>query len=1233
MSGIQGVDKLSTRLSSLVPDFVNTESPEFVAFLKAYFEFLEQETVVLKSQSTIDTIGLEDGSGDVIYETATISPSSQTVNKILTEQTIENPNVAADPFHVGEYIVGSKSKSVAEIKVVNGNTIFCKTISGFGFKANETVTGRTSKQTGIVSTYKESSIRANNKLLEYSDIDTTTESFLDYFQKDFMPSLEAGLNANKRTTIKHIRDLYQKKGSPESLEFLLRLLYGQEAEIRYPYDNTLKTSESSYGEERRMVVNVPILKDAPQPTDTITQYKVGSIYAQGIINVVYPVVGSETLYSLEITNISSKEFEEGETIELMDRDTKLKREGTVSGVIQDININESSIYFDHNDDGNILLEDGSGLVFETVSASLGSLYAVNDQLDFEGSKDDSDASDATSVVESIQTGQVESVYIEAGGTGYEGGDMVIFANAGTEGDGAFGMIGSAGDELFQEAGTRFGYYQFTATAGQTVFSGYDNYGQQVIYEDHNRHVFVNDVEQTTGFSTQGSILTFNSGLSAGDQVEIYTEYMRVIQEDGSVINLETTNSNIRKVTLINKGTGYSKLPICGPGGYIYPASMTGWAVGEVITGAGGATAVIALVNNEKNRLEVYRRSTDTGSFSVSEVITGGGSGSSSTILQQNVSSGTGAKLLSFSKSIGRIGTINLKTQGHNYSSDANVKSSSIHPMLITSPSVELSKDTVLTGSVSGSVASVVEYDVNTQLVKFKDMTNMFLEGESVTYPNGGTFKILAFNPFTGRGTYAGEGFINKGTTSDTGALSASGQALLDSKYYQSHSYVVRIGESINKYRSIVKDLVHPTGHIFFGEVAVTNTVDTAVPDAEHVRFRPTIVINAGGLDDFTDAQVGLATRTAQRQEIEIYSLFGEAGDLAYAPLVALVNESIPSAESDPTLKYFIKDETDNDNFILEDEIRGTGGFLLSETNGTISAYAKTGGVETGKGTEYYDSEMRSRHVNILKIVSKNMESNQVGMWTPTGGIPTTISLESGDATFDPYFVLQTNVNGGPERRPARHGKPLPINPHHEETLIYEDGTRIEREEEACLIRMEPEKPRGNHHSNNFRKGDFGDRAIMEDGTYLRLESATTVEEVEYFVTERTREDLIQRYILHEQGEALVMENGDLMTHEGASENAGTASFISFGTTYNDLNIITGQQTYDIAYYLKDETDNDDFTLEDGTGVIMSEVSKPEGIRVQDMDIMFPNTFIPKFSDHARHRTNITLSAYVKSGTN
>jgi hypothetical protein len=1200
---LRTVDKLLPRLNSLVPDFVQSESPEFIAFLKAYFEFLEQETIVLKSQSTIDNLGLEDGSGDILFETATISPSTSSVNKILMERTAINAEQDADPFTVGEYVVGNTSKSVGKIHVVNGNQLFIKTISGYGFKSNETITGRSSKQAGIVKEYKESTVRANNKLLDYSDVDKTTESFLDYFQKDFMPSLDSSLNANKRTTIKHIRDLYQKKGSPDSLKFLLRLLYGQEAEVKYPYDNTIKSSESSYGSERRMVVNVPILKDAPQATDTITEYESGVIYAQGIINVVYPVVGSTTLYSLDITNVASKEFRQSSTIELLDRDTKEVRAGTVSGIIQNFNINDSSIYIDHGDNGDILLEEGGGLILETVNASVGSLYTVNDKINFEGSKGQfGNVGLATSVVEGIETGSVEEVYIEVDGSGYEGGDMVIFDNRGTNGDGAFGMIGSAGDELFQEAGTRFGYYQFTATAGQTVFSGYDNYGNQTIYEDHNRHVFVNDVEQTTGFSTQGSVLTFNSGLGAGDQVEIYTEYMRILQEDGSVINLETTNSNIRKITLINKGTGYSSLPLCGPGGYIYPLSLTGYTAGEVITGQAGATAVIALVNKEKGRLEVYRRATDTGSFNTGETLTGGGSGTVSTIVQHQVSSGTGAKIFAFSRSIGKVGTINLKEQGHQFTSDAFVSASSTYPMLISSPSVALSKDTYITGSVSGSTAYVVDYNDNTQLLKVKNMTNMFLENEPVTYPNGGTFKIHAFNPFTGRGTMAGEGFINKGTTSDIGAISVSGQSITDSKFYQSHSYVVRIGESINKFRSIVKDLVHPTGHIFFGEVAVTNNVAMNVPDADHVRFRPTIVINAGG-DDTANASVGLATRTAERQKIQIFSLANEEGDLAYAPLIALVNESIPAPNTNPV------------------------------TGGAIPAYQKVNGVATGKGTEVNDSEMRSRHINILKIVSKNMATSQVGMWTPTGGIPTTISLESGDGTFDPYFTLQTNVNGGPERRPTRNGKVLPINPAHEEQLVYENNDRIELEEVVCQLRLETEVNPARHWVYNVRQGDYGSGIIMENGDICRLESETTLEEVNYFVTERSREDLIERYMQMESGESIIMEDDNRLVVEGVSENASTQSFISFGNTFNDLNIISGQRVYDIAYYIKDETDGDDFTLEDGTGSLMNEVSKPEGLRIQDMETMFPTTFIKKFSDHARHRTNIAHSAYVKSATN
>ena len=185
-------DRLSYRIGSLLPDYIREESPALEAFLKAYFEYLEAEVLVLESQSEIDSVALEDGTGSALYESATVSPSpDENSSKILYERTAANPNEDADPLRVGEYLVGSTSKSVAKIEVINGNTIYLKSISGNGFAKKETVTGRQSGQTGIVKSYKENSILASNRLLDYSDIDRTTEDFLEYFQQDFMPSLDS----------------------------------------------------------------------------------------------------------------------------------------------------------------------------------------------------------------------------------------------------------------------------------------------------------------------------------------------------------------------------------------------------------------------------------------------------------------------------------------------------------------------------------------------------------------------------------------------------------------------------------------------------------------------------------------------------------------------------------------------------------------------------------------------------------------------------------------------------------------------------------------------------------------------------------------------------------------------------------------------------------------------------------------------------------------------------------
>ena len=177
---------------------------------------------------------------------------------------------STNPFVEGEYIYGSTSGSVAKIKVINNKVLIVDTISGSGFAIGETITGRDGNRTGTIKTYKENQIVANNRLLDYGDIDQTLETFLNYFQKDFIPSLDLKDTQNKRLTLKNIGSLYKQKGTADSVKFLMRILYGQNAEVKYPIDETIFASESSYAEDRRM--NIVMSSGVPKDTDKIIQY-------------------------------------------------------------------------------------------------------------------------------------------------------------------------------------------------------------------------------------------------------------------------------------------------------------------------------------------------------------------------------------------------------------------------------------------------------------------------------------------------------------------------------------------------------------------------------------------------------------------------------------------------------------------------------------------------------------------------------------------------------------------------------------------------------------------------------------------------------------------------------------------------------------------------------------------------------------------------------------------------
>ena len=1218
------VDRLSTRLSSLLPEHIKDDAPIFEMFLEAYFEYLESEIIVLSSKGELTGIRLEDGTSEtaaaVLLEAGTVlsTPDADT-SKLIQEGDVE-------PLQVGEYIYGSKSGSVAKIKVINGLTLIVDTISGTGFSETETITGRDGNQTGVIKTYKENAIVANNRLLDYSDIDQTLETFLQYFQKDFIPSLDLKETQNARLTLKNIGSLYKQKGTAESVKFLMRLLYGEDAEIKYPIDETVFASDSGFNEERRLSITMD-LGATPKQNDKIVQYNdtdTTIIDAEAIVENAYITDLENREYSLSISLTHRGEFEKNKIAYLIDRDGVTTYQGTIKGIVSSIDTTQGSIYFRNEDNnGDLLTEDGDGLLMETTSA--GSMYELQDVVDFNGGKLDTDTLTAKSNVTSVSRGPVEKIYIETGGQTYSPGDIVVFDNDASGGNGAEAIIGATGDELILEDALAFEQYEITATANQTVFGGIS--GGQAVRDDHGKPIAINRFhgtlevhidgvvqnQNTYNIANDGITFTTNPNLSGGERVEIFTDKSRLLYEDGNEVLLNgyqnspsgsiiSTDQRLRRVQITNPGAGYEKLPAVFPGGFLYFDDISGYQVNETVTGGtSNATSVILRLEPENNRIVVKRSSSDTGIYQAGETITGSNSSTAKTLVQEKVSHGTGAKIYAWSSQIGAIEKLTISDQGNRFDADAVLdETTSFHNMLIRTPSSTLNKGVQITGSVSNATANVQSYDNTRNILKYKNLSGMFIDDEKVTFESSDSFVVLKNDPYTSRGKVSGEGLMNGAFLSDKGFASSKTSNIQDSKLYQSHSYIIKVGESINNYRSIVKDLVHPSGHIFFGEVAVKSEILSSGFD--------------GRFEVNPENQMGIVSST-----------FVPTIIIPSFPTDNVLMEDSPTDGSGAPIRVLMEDGHLLENEDSRDNIAQTSKetlVMLYTTKAEVDAQEmitqlqiahdinKDTGREDGAG-----------HFNIF--TKKQFDASFVQKSPRRDGAVTVLNLETAD---NDYYVNNSDVPltsefGNVAVRPADSGKVFQFWHPSEEVLIHEDGTKILNEEPLNYVRFDP-----------FDRDLHGERILMEDetGVFL-LEDDTVPETREYFVTERSVE-LDNPFIYMEDNSRIITEDGDAFVKEDSGESVHT--FVPLGPTLRSLNKIAFQNCYKISYYILDETsdtnDEDKILLEDGISAVLSETSVSEGLSINQMNEQLGTFYIDDLDEKQRQRTNIAFSSYVNS---
>jgi hypothetical protein len=146
---------------------------------------------------------------------------------------------------------------------------------------------------------------------QYSDIDKTTSSFVNYFLANYASDLPVTLQVNKSLLIKKIEGLYKAKGSTLSIETLFKVLYDTVATTSHPYDYVLRPSDGIWNQ--RSSIRVLLTSGSIEGiTDRFLTYSKNNIAYSAAILRVKSITSN--LYEIFYNSRSNVPFEVGDDV-------------------------------------------------------------------------------------------------------------------------------------------------------------------------------------------------------------------------------------------------------------------------------------------------------------------------------------------------------------------------------------------------------------------------------------------------------------------------------------------------------------------------------------------------------------------------------------------------------------------------------------------------------------------------------------------------------------------------------------------------------------------------------------------------------------------------------------------------------------------------------------------------------------------------------------------------------
>ena len=365
----------------------------------------------------------------------------------------------------------------------------------------------------------------------------------------------------------------------------------------------------------------------------------------------------------------------------------------------------------------------------------------------------------------------------------------------------------------------------------------------VLGDDSVNGTFVNGQTITGTDNTDSDVLVSLTVSSIIDQ--------KTITNDGALYNVDDD------VVVTGGGTGaLLKVDTIGPGTIqeiVVDNGGTGYAVGDVINFSSGTAAAKVSVVNGGVTLEsgtgtgqliledetgaddtyhgdkvVQESGTGVGDITDIRMIDFGNSYNSLPTLTVTSSSGNGAKVLAYGTEIGRALQIKVVESGYNYAASPAPTIKLPTYILYTSLSGSTSADETATGATSGVTATVVSIDTTTQVIKLKNHSGTFTEGETINFSGGASLVASKLQQATGTVSVAPIVTTDGAFLNEDGWVSENSMKVQDSLLYQDYSYIIKVGRSINEWRDAYTKTLHSAGFYFQGQINIETSLNAEI---------------------------------------------------------------------------------------------------------------------------------------------------------------------------------------------------------------------------------------------------------------------------------------------------------------------------------------------------------------------------------------------------------------------